>query len=143
MKNHRVAIAAALLLSLAAVISTGAMARAGQDAEYYMMQGTLQVLDRGYKTAVIDGLSWPLIDDFSGANIISDLHEFGPTRTDLRTRPLLVRYYLIIQPVPTPIASTDLLRKKLPTISTEVTAEKLKELNEKGAKVFKIYVPPM
>jgi len=143
MKNHRVAIAAVLILMVSAVTSAGAVAQTGQDTEYYMIQGALQVLDRGYKTAVIDGLSWPLIDDFSDANIVSDLHIFGSIRTDLRRRPLVIRYYLVVQPASTPLESATLLKGKLPGVITAISSQDLKELNDRGAKLFKIYVAPM
>jgi len=143
MKTRNLVILATVAFVIGAVMLADTPAPAGQDTEYYMVQGTLQVLDRGYRTALIDGLLWPLIDDFSEQNIRSDIPAFGPGRTDLTRRPRIIQYFLVLQPLPTPISSSDLLGKKLPVISKGLTPEELKELNEKGAKVFKIVVPPM
>ena len=143
MKTYNLAILTTIALVVGAVILVGTIAPAGQDNDYYMVQGSLQVLDRGYKTALIDGLSWPLIDDFSDENIESDVRIFGATRTDFTRRPRVVRYFLVLQPLPMPISSADLLKKRLPTVSTELTTQELKELNEKGAKIYKIVVLPM
>ena len=112
------------------------------EVEYYLLQGRLQVLDKAQKIAVIDGLTWDLIDDFSEKNVSGGLNLFNQSRTEFKPKPRAVMYYAILQAVAEPVTSSELLKRKVRPTRVNLDDKDIKEINEKGGKIYRIHIPP-
>jgi hypothetical protein len=130
------------LLILAGIAIVGALVTPntfGQELECYVTSGQIEVLDKIKGIAVIDGVEWPLVEDFSSTNIEGDYYGmFSSDRTELRYP---IEYSVAVPSGPDPIDSHRLLRQNVVPGEIPCRSPEIETIHENGGKIYQIYVP--
>jgi hypothetical protein len=133
--------AAVVLLTLGApALSTGGDV---DDVRYFVLTGTLEVLDVPQKTAVVNGITWPLVQDFSDENISAEPPLPSRSRTSFYSNPVGVTYYVILHPAPELVFTPDIFKEDVrPSRIPSRFKARIEDVNEHGGMIYRIMVSP-
>ena len=112
------------------------------EVEYYMIEGSLTLLDKAEKTAVINGLTWNLIDDFSTKNIMGVTLTFHNGRAVFTESPLRIRYCVVLEALPMPGSTPEIPPADRSLIRVDIGPDDVKEINRRGGQIYVIGLPP-
>lgn len=104
----------------------------------YEMVGCIQALNLDENWALIDGRKWDLADDFDKKGISPVWRK--KRKIEFKNRETWVNYYVILQSRAE--ASVDVEKRTRRKIKRMVDPDLIKEINEKGGKIYKIRICP-
>jgi hypothetical protein len=113
--------------------------RATSEIAFYKMTGPLQVFSLADKQARIDDITWALADTFRTKDIPRDWKRKGTV--EFTERNVWVYYYVSLVTVTK--ASTNSKQSDKKKIQLITDPEEIKEIHDKGGKIYKIELAPM